>query len=170
MVAASSDIIVEQFELRTTGGASTLHPVGATEQVIGDLSRDRSAGIANHNHLAGHDLFAVDETGIVSRSFSTPATRLDLNLRAPVGEFHEPRRTREHHALERGQQSEGIHIDAEFVDHTGQLFALDRIIELSLIAYHCINPPERAHPLTNKLKQIRSGLYHLCISGNSETA
>ena len=117
MIAESSDIIVKQFELCTTGGASTLHPVGATEQVIGDLSRDRSAGIADHHHLAGHDLFTIDETGIVGRSFSTPATRLDLNLRAPVGQLHEPRRTGEHYALKSGEQTKGVDVDPDLVDH-----------------------------------------------------
>ena len=170
MIAESSDIIVKQFELCTTGGASTLHPVGATEQVIGDLSRDRSAGIADHHHLAGHDLFTIDETGIVGRSFSTPATRLDLNLRAPVGQLHEPRRTGEHYALKSGEQTKGVDVDPDLVDHSGELLALERLVELSFVANHGTDMTQRLSPLADELEKVCARFDELCLSRNTKAA
>ena len=170
MVTGSGDIIVEQFELCTPSGAGTLHPVGATEQVIGDLSRDRSAGIADHHHLAGHDLFAIDETGVVGRSFSTPATRLDLNLCAPVGQLHEPRRTGEHYALKSGEQTEGVDVDPDLIDHSGELLALERLVKLPFVAYHRVDMTQRLGPLTDKLKQVRARFDEFCLRRNTEAA
>ena len=65
-------------------------PMLSAAQVIGHskLLLGCLVGIAHHLQIALIDLLAVDKSGVVGCSGSTPAPGLHLQLRAPIRHFH----------------------------------------------------------------------------------
>src|SRR5215212_6741977 len=67
-------------------------PVPAAEQLVGDpvlLGSRLAGGVARHHQLALVHLAAVDQAGVLRGPGPAPATRLDLDLGALVGQLEE---------------------------------------------------------------------------------
>ncbi len=162
-ISRPGDIIVEKFELVTSSSARTFHPVRPAQQVVEDLAGSGAARVADDHRGATDDLDPVNEPGIVGGPGPAPASGLDLNLGAVVGQFHQAGRAREHNTLKRREQTEGVDVDPKVVNHSSELVALRRIIELSFITDHGIQVAERPHPLADQLEEVRTRLNDLGV-------
>ena len=154
VVAEAGVVNVEQLELGAAGGLRALHPVAATQQVVGDLAGGRPAGVADDDGGAADDLDPVDKSGVVRGACTAPTPGFNLDLGAGVGKLHQPSRPVEHDALEGGEKAERVDVDAEFVDNSSQLLALSRLIELHLVADHGVEMAERLGPLPDQVEEV----------------
>ena len=120
------------------------HVVPAAEHLVADAVA--GVGVADHDLLALDDHHPVDGPGVVGGPGAAPAERLDLQHLDPVGQLDQPLRAREQPGPEVGGDAEREHVDAELVDHPGQLLGVHRRVELHLVADQVVDPAA-AHPL-----------------------
>ncbi len=151
VVTGPGNVIVEKFELIASSGPGALHPVRPAQEVVGDFAGHGTARVAHHFQLARHNLHTIHEPSVLGGPPPTPAPGLHLNLGAFVSELHQASRSGEHPPLKCGEEAEREDIDAKFVDDSGELFALDRVVELGLIADDRIHRPERGRALAHQL-------------------
>jgi len=169
MITTAGDIIAQKFELVTSGATSPLGPMSSTQQIVGDFPGGRAGRVAHNNNLPRHDLHSINKASVVGGASAAPAPRLDLDLGAIVGQLHEAGRTREHHSLKRGEKTEGININTETIDNSGQLFGLGGLVKLGFVANDRMDMTNRGNPLANQLEQVGSSFDDLGIGRHSQS-
>ena len=72
--------------------------------------------------------------------------------------------------MKSGEQTEGVDVDPDLIDHSGELLALERLVKLPFVANHRADMTQRLGPLTDELEQVRARFDELCLRRNTEAA
>lgn len=104
------------------------------------------------------------------RPSTAPTTGLDLEFGSEVGEFEEPFRTVEQHALEGREKPEGVDVDVEFIDHSSQLIDLVGSEELGFVADDGVQALATQVSLMKESVQVNARIDDDGLSGDAQAA
>ena len=92
--------------------------------------------------------------GVLGGAGAAPAAGLDLELLALVGQLEEAGRALEELAAEVGEETEGVDVGVELVDHAGELLHLGRCVELRLVAHEVLEAAVGLRALRGQLEEV----------------